>query len=157
MALAALLSGCVAGVDARIDLVFDPCATRIVAAPDVTARQLASIDRALVLWNDAAGLALERVAEPPSATVLEVSFVPTIAALRGVYDDEVGAIMVNRDIQGDEERTLTIAHELGHAFGLHHVPLGERASLMNPGDVRVPPTPADVDELLEFWGDCRGE
>ncbi len=153
--LAAWISGCATKTDSTIDLVFDPCTTRVVAGAGATPSQLASIDRALELWNRAAGLSLERVSDPPSDTVIEVSFVPTIAALRGVYDDEVGAVMINRDIEADEERALTIAHELGHAFGLHHVSVDERASLMNPGNVRVPPTAEDVDELRASWGNCQ--
>jgi hypothetical protein len=161
LVLALACSSCVGKGDGAIELVFDPCATRVAAAAGSSASEVASIDRALALWNEAAELALERAEAPPSdpprEAVLEVSFVPTIAALRGVYDDEVGAIMVNRAIEGEEQRALTIAHELGHAFGLLHVPPGERASLMNPGDPQVTPTPEDVGALLDLWGRCTAE
>lgn len=152
--VACIASGCAIEVDSTIDLVFDPCATGVFAVEPVTDRELESIDHALAIWNEAAGLALERVEEGPSANAIEIAFVPTIAALRGVYDDEVGTIMINRNIVADEERALTIAHELGHAFGLHHVSADERASLMNPGVVTVPPTDEDVRELVKIWGDC---
>ena len=47
-----------------------------------------------------------------------------------------------------------IAHELGHAFGLFHVPASERISLMNPGNLTTPPTTADQAALAALWGSC---
>lgn len=157
LVLALASSSCAAEGDTALEIVFDPCTTRVAAAAGSSASEVASIDRALSLWNEAAALRLERVVAPPSDTVLEVSFVPSIAALRGVYDDEAGAIMVNRAIEADEPRALTVAHELGHAFGLLHVPPDERASLMNPGSPEVTPTPEDVGALLDLWGRCPAQ
>ena len=157
LAIACTSWGCGGQGDTELEIVFDPCTTQVAAAAGSSASEVASIDRALSLWNEAAELELERVGAPPSDTVLEVSFVPSIAALRGVYDDEAGAIMVNRAIEGEEHRALTIAHELGHAFGLLHVSPDERASLMNPGNPEVTPTPEDVGALLDLWGRCPAE
>lgn len=149
-----LFSACGEVGDTHIDLVFDPCVAR-VAASDATADELASIDRALSLWNEAAGLALARGRLPASDTVVEIHFRPSLPAFFGVYDDEVGEIVVNRNIEDPGQRTLTIAHELGHAFGLVHVPVERRVSLMNPGAQYVPPTDEDVRQLHAIWGDCR--
>lgn len=155
LVLVALFSACRAEGDTEIDVVFDPCVTR-VAAIDATADEVASVDRALALWNEAAGLVLARDGVPASDTVIEVHFQPSLPAFFGVYDDEVGEIVVNRNIEDAGQRTLTIAHELGHAFGLAHVPVERRVSLMNPGAQHVPPTDEDVRQLRATWGDCRG-
>lgn len=154
--VALALAACASPGDAIIDVVFDPCATSVAAADGSTEAEIAAIDAALRVWNDAAGLALRRVARDSNGPVVEVTFAPSIAGLFGHYDDELGTILVNRGIQDARRRALTIAHELGHAFGLLHVPTEKRVSLMNPGAPEVTPTPEDVEELRAIWGDCRG-
>jgi len=49
----------------------------------------------------------------------------------------------------------SVAHELGHAFGLVHVPQSERTSLMNPGNISTPPTVEDQAALAALWGTCE--
>ena len=49
---------------------------------------------------------------------------------------------------------ITIAHEIGHAFGLVHVPADQRTSVMNPNNLVVEPTAEDVDTLATRWGVC---
>ncbi len=71
----------------------------------------------------------------------------------GLYDAPSGQIYINDDLAGDE-LAITIAHEVGHSFGLVHIPSNERASLMNPANLTVVPTPADVATLAGLWGRC---
>ena len=63
-------------------------------------------------------------------------------------------MFINTDLSGGAQ-AVTIAHEIGHAFGLAHVPSGERASVMNPGNLNVEPNAADVATLALRWGGCR--
>jgi predicted Zn-dependent protease len=47
---------------------------------------------------------------------------------------------------------VTIAHELGHTFGLWHVHPSTRRSVMNPGNTTITPTERDVDSVRALWG-----
>ncbi|HEY0881746.1 MAG TPA: M66 family metalloprotease, partial [Archangium sp.] len=73
------------------------------------------------------------------------------AVFRGIYEPVTGLVSINRGLEGSD-RTITIAHELGHALGLPHVPASERASVMNPGNLTVLPTAEDVAALQQRWG-----
>jgi len=75
-------------------------------------------------------------------------------SLKGVYDDERGVVFINRKITEGHGRAVTVAHELGHAFGLPHVVESERASLMNPANTSIEPTGDDVAALRALWGNC---
>lgn len=137
--------------DTSIDVVFDPCSAAVVAAEGTEPHELEAIDAGLALWNQAAGLALAR-ADVPGA--IPIAFVLTLPSLFGVYDDEVGTITINRRIDAHDARSIVVAHELGHAFGLDHTAREEGASLMNPGNTTVPPTNEDVLRLRGLWGAC---
>ena len=69
----------------------------------------------------------------------------------------MGVVYINEAIEDDRARAVTVAHEMGHAFGLFHVAAEERASLMNPGNLSVGLTPADVETLIGLWGSCTQE
>jgi hypothetical protein len=69
------------------------------------------------------------------------------AAFYGFYDDATATVYVNTTITDAHARAVTIAHELGHALGLVHVPPEVRASVMNPGNLTVEPTAADAEAL----------
>jgi hypothetical protein len=63
-------------------------------------------------------------------------------------------VYVNLALTDRHERAVTIAHEVGHAFGLIHVDRAVRSSVMNQGNLEVEPSPADHHELTALWGDC---
>jgi predicted Zn-dependent protease len=63
-------------------------------------------------------------------------------------------VLVNRAITDRAELAIVVAHELGHAFGLVHIDVATRASLMNPGNLTTPPTDADQRALEALWGAC---
>ena len=132
-------------------MTFDPCSAA-VAAPGATAAQIASIDAALAGWS-AQGMGVTRVAAAGSG-VLPISFRTGGESEYGYYDDAAGAIYVNVDLTDDAARAVAVAHELGHAFGLVHVPLATRASVMNPGNLTIAPSAADAAAVAAVWGAC---
>src|SRR5581483_9388951 len=70
----------------------------------------------------------------------------------GLYDTGSGQIYVNQDLTDVAPLRITVAHEIGHAFGLKHV--SGRPSLMNSGNTTISITPEDVDTLAALWGRC---
>lgn len=85
---------------------------------------------------------------------LVLQFEDAASIFHGVYDDERGVIFINDELEGDA-LVITAAHELGHAFGLSHVPAKERRSLMNPNNLTVSPTSEDIAKLHALWGTCE--
>ena len=137
---------------------FDPCtAVALVADATATEAQLAGVAAGAALWNSSAASDLlpGSVAgggSPPGAT-LPIHFQIAGAPFHGLYDAPSGQIYINDDLTG-EELAITIAHEVGHSFGLVHVSSNERASLMNPANLTVLPTAVDVATLAGLWGQC---
>ncbi len=146
-----LTTACAPSGPRAIERVFDPCATRVVAPVDATDEERASVDEALRLWNEAAGLHLKR---DGAGELLRIELMDTLPALFGAYDDRAGVVLINRAITDPDARAIVLAHELGHAFGLRHVSPQEGASLMRAANTTVPPMPADADRLRALWGDC---
>ena len=117
----------------------------------VTARQ-AAIDRATSLWRDV-GVG-EASRDAPTATdAVTIEFVAGGPVSFGLYDGADRRIYVNRALTADES-AITIAHELGHAFGLVHVPPATRASVMNAGNLTLAPNLGDRDAIDALWGAC---
>jgi hypothetical protein len=139
--------------DETIDVKFDPCEVSIVSAAGSTPTELEGVDRGLGMWNEAAGLSLARDTVLVSPALV-IRFQDAYPAFRGAYDDEHGIAYINRRLSDPYARAVTVAHEVGHAFGLTHVDPAERASLMNPGNIEILPTPDDVALLRASWGDC---
>ena len=137
-----------------LDVTHDPCAVRIVA-DEASDGELESLHAALDLWNERGDfrLSLAVTGENSTALPLVVRFERQFGAFRGFYDDEAGEITINRALRG-EARTIAIAHELGHAFGLFHVERSARRSVMNPGNTTVGPLPGDIAEVRALWGAC---
>jgi len=155
--VAALLGGCAADEgDHTLQFVFDPCeAVALVPAPGAGADEVASLDRAVEMWQRMGLTGLARAepgAAPRSGRVLEVRFETAAQVFYGVYDDEVGVVFINRRLSDDHARAVTIAHEVGHAFGLPHI--SGRDSVMNPKNLVHEPNAEDAAELHAMWGDC---
>ncbi|HLU68090.1 MAG TPA: hypothetical protein VKZ63_17520 [Kofleriaceae bacterium] len=160
---AALLGGCAAGPgDTSLEVIYDVCQPTLVqAAAGATEAERASIGAALDMWRARGGYPLFRQV-PDDLTVqalprVEVVFEEAADPFHGLYDDEHGVVYVNRRIEDDHARSVTIAHELGHAFGLWHVDRARRISVMNPSNLEVEPTSGDAAELAELWGPCAAE
>jgi len=145
-------------------LTFDACAPLDIGiAPALTAEQMQGVTDALAMWNQAAGTALAPVTmvEGASSTafatptpMVPLTFQVAAAPFHGLYDDGAARIYVNEDLTDVGPLRITIAHEIGHAFGLPHVSASVRRSLMNTGNTTVGITAEDVDALAAIWGRC---
>ncbi|HWM84236.1 MAG TPA: matrixin family metalloprotease [Kofleriaceae bacterium] len=155
--LSAALLGACAGGDGTLEVVYDPCEPiALVASTGAEPDEVTSIDGAIEMWDRMGLGALSRV-EPGQAgafdgRTIEVTFETAAPVFYGVYDDESGAVFVNRRIENQHARAVTVAHEVGHAFGLAHV--SGRDSVMNPKNLVVEPNLEDAGELSALWGDC---
>ena len=135
-----------------------------------TATQQAGARTAIDLWNSAAGTDLSMVQPPvqpmlaqPTAQPLDASqaapatlpilFQAAAAPAHGLFDPTLGEVFINDDLVA-RPLAVTIAHEVGHAFGLVHVT--NRPSVMNPGNLDIEPNSADVAALADLWGSCDG-
>lgn len=112
--------------------------------------ELASITQASALW---AAVGITGPSEPGASETVAVAFVPSAPGVFGFYDDVAVTLDIS-DALDDDQRAIVIAHELGHAFGLVHVPPSERASVMNAGNLAIAPTAADRLAVAALWGDC---
>lgn len=135
---------------------FDPCQPLLLLPdPAATAAERDGIAAGAALWNAIAGTRLTVADAGASAdTFLPIHFQTAAAAFHGLYDPANGQVFINTDLGGNAQ-AVTIAHEIGHAFGLAHVPSGERVSVMNPGNLNVEPNATDVATLALRWGACR--
>ena len=138
-----------------ISTVFDPCAgVPILLHPGATAAEGDALDEALTLWRSAANATAYVADDVALRDALRIEFQDAAPMFYGVYDDERAIISVNHRLPTEGARTITIAHELGHAFGLDHVARAGRRSIMNPHNLDVTPTEGDVSALTALWGAC---
>jgi len=136
----------------------------VMPDPTATAAQRAGVADGIALWNAAAATRLSvgggsTDAQPPAPPIptVPLHFQSAAGAFYGLYEPAVGQIFINVDL-GGHPLAVTIAHEIGHAFGLVHIPASQRASLMNSGNLVTEPTPADVATLDAHWGEtCTTE
>jgi hypothetical protein len=151
----AALTGCFgAPAPGEMEITFDACEPLVVdVAPDATDEQRASIEDGIAMWNDRAGTSIT-TSPLRHAAVLPIRFDEAAPMFYGVYVDEDGEILINDGMTGGRRMAVTVAHELGHAFGMWHV--SERVSVMNTGNLSVEPTSEDVARLSELWGPCPG-
>lgn len=153
LSVCALACGAGNGVSTGTDIAFDPCAPIALITDDgLTDGQAAGIAAAMPLWNDRAGTHL-MIAADRAAPGLPIHFQNAAGPFHGLYDAPSGQVFINTDLSG-APLAITIAHEIGHALGLAHVPADQRASIMNPNNLIVEPTPEDVDTLAVRWGGC---
>jgi len=135
-------------------LTFNPC-TGLTLVADTTATDVQSqgVTAGAALWNASAASDLLSGSSAGGSPALPIHFQVAGAPFHGLYDAPSGQIYINDDLTG-EALAITIAHEVGHSFGLVHVSSDERASLMNPANLTVLPTVADVATLAGLWGRC---
>lgn len=148
-----LCAGCFGGDD--IDTVFDPCSSLTVAPAEGTeASEVASIEAAIEAWGRVLPVqaAVEVGSTDPAA--LRVVFESGDLFYRATYWDQLGEISLSREHLDPGDYALAVAHEMGHAFGLHHVAPDQRESVMNVGNLEVPPSPADAAAVGELWDSC---
>jgi hypothetical protein len=152
----ALFGGCAsAPQDTTLDIVMDVCEpTAVIAPSDASEGELASIDEALAMWATLGFDRFERGDGVAGEQHVSIVFEEAAEMFHGLYDDEHGVVYVNRTLSDDHQRTVTVAHELGHSFGLWHVDPDARVSVMNPSNLVVEPNDGDADELLALWGAC---
>ncbi len=129
---------------------FDPCDRTVVAATSATDDQRASIDDAIAMWH-ARGVVGLVIGDQPAVTI---AFRDAADAVYGFYDATTATVYVNLRLEDRTQRAITVAHELGHALSLDHVAAKVRTSVMNIGNVAVPPTDEDAAELAALWGAC---
>ena len=93
--------------------------------------------------------------EPDAGGRVDIEFRPAGAMFFGFYDPETGRVLINDSLEEKSTMSIVMAHELGHAMGLEHVEISQRASVMNPGNTETLPTRADEDALKTVWNGCR--
>jgi hypothetical protein len=138
---------------------FDPCQPLVLTATaSATRAEADGISAGIALWNRAAHSRLSMIVDGAGSTSSPIPTVPihfqaAAAPSHGFYDAERGQVFINTDLT-DGQRAITIAHEVGHSFGLAHVAASNRISIMNPGNLDTPPTSDDVEALAAMWGRC---
>jgi hypothetical protein len=152
-----LVGGCGASPSQGPEIRFDPCEmVALVPVAALPAAAMASVSSGLASWNRTANtrLFLATAATPPgSAAALPIHFQSAAAPFHGFYDQSAGEIFINVDLV-EHARSVAIAHEVGHAFGLVHVSPNERSSVMNVGNLDEEPNTGDVEALARLWGHC---
>jgi hypothetical protein len=129
---------------------FDPCVPLHIVDPDATPAQHAALEIAIASWH-AVGLMAPGDLGDESLTV---TFATGAPELFGFYDDVARKIYVNVHLT-DAQTAVVAAHELGHAFGLVHIPIAERGSVMNAGNLTIVPTGDDDGAIVAMWGACQ--
>src|SRR5687767_1802091 len=124
----------------------------LVAADDATDAERRAIDDGAAMWR---ALGAYSFGGGEGAQRIDIVFQDAAAAFHGFYDDTIGVVFINRGLDDDHQRAVTVAHELGHAFGLLHVETRARPSVMNPANLSIEPNADDAAALAELWGSCR--
>lgn len=155
--VAALLPMAACLADDTIDTTFDPCSPlTIVTSADTAEHELQSIEEAIVAWDQVLPTQISAGSALGEANELSVFFDSGDTFFRAIYFDKLGAIFISRQKLAPEDFALAIAHELGHAFGLRHVPAQERASVMNVGNLVIAPNADDASAVGALWESCSG-
>jgi hypothetical protein len=149
--LSSVIALCACGAPSNPEtggILYSPC-TLVLIEPGAgsTEPERESVSAAISLWADV-GLTTLSTREGVSVAA---RFAKAPSMFHGVYEPSSGVVFINRELTGTE-RDITVAHELGHALGLPHVPPEERASVMNPGNLTVLPSPGDQAALMRLWG-----
>lgn len=140
----------------RLATSFDPCrATALVVEGEPPSGRLDAVAAGLAAWREALTMPWTASTEAarPEAVAIPVRFVD-VGWFFGRFEDEEGAIALSNAVTDPGALAVVTAHEIGHALGLYHVNASERSSVMNPGNVAVLPTEADLREVVALWGTC---
>lgn len=141
----------------HIEPTLDPCQMAVlVPVGELTAAEQRGIDRAIDMWRAVGleGLTRGSVDGHQEARRLELTFEQAAPFSFGFYDEAAGRVYINASFRDDHARAITIAHEIGHAYGLPHVGREARTSLMNEANLQQPPTLEDRAALQELRGVC---
>ena len=140
----------------------DACVPLAVTTAATASVQQAGIAGALALWRgrgvsafDAAPAGAGAPTAAATQATIAVEFADAASTFHGVYDPDGDRVLINTDLTDSATLAIVIAHELGHAFGLVHIPATTRLSLMNPDNLVTPPTDADQQAVEVLWGRCR--
>lgn len=154
--------------DEFIDIVFDPCETIFLEVQSTFSNeQYEAVRQAGRMWNDllgssigiselAANMDVYQDGDAPFSVAdrtIPVVFDRAAEAFRGYYDDENGVIYIN-DRLAIENIAYTLAHEIGHSFGLFHIEKTNRISVMNHGNMSIAPNREDAKAVENLWGIC---
>lgn len=148
------LSACSARVQ-RFELIFDPCAP-LVLEPGKGAgeEETAIIEDAIELWGEVATIEARVAGDAADgARSLPVHFDDDVWYY-GRFHDGAGHLEVASWLEDPDTMAIVLAHEIGHAYNLYHVDPDDRPSVMNAGNLDVPPTARDGQELRSLWGSC---
>ena len=151
----ALCAACASPEIFEEGLVFDPClTTNLRYDTSASSAEIAQIHEAAAMWNREVGSRLQASLEDiGSDNTIPVHFEPAAGNFYGIYEPSTGEIFVNSKLPSEQSRRITLAHELGHAFGLQHV--SGDLSLMNSGNLETQITTRDVASLASLWGSCN--
>jgi hypothetical protein len=153
--IAALLPIAACLTDDTISTTFDPCSPlTIVPGTDTEEHEIQSIEEALGAWERVLPTRVSVASSSGSDGELSIFFESGDTFFRAIYMDQWGEILISREKLAPEDYALAIAHELGHAFGLHHVPAQERASIMNVGNLDIVPSADDAISVSALWDSC---
>jgi len=145
-----VLAACGGASESELARTYDPCAPVTLAiGAEANAGEATGVDSAVALWR---GMGVTGF-ETTGGETIAIQFQTAAPAFHGFYDPAAGVVYINQDLVDPREIAIVVAHELGHAFGLVHV--SDRVSLMNPGNLTVPPTDGDAAALSALWGACR--
>lgn len=134
---------------------FDPCQPLALRpADDSTPEEISGVIEGVALWNDIATTRLKLADGSGDAPEIAIIFQKAPSNYFGIYEESVTAIYINRNLTDASARAITVAHELGHTFGLVHVSPKERLSVMNAANITVLPSEMDVAAISTLWAEC---
>jgi Zn-dependent peptidase ImmA (M78 family) len=135
-----------------MQITFDPCQPLVVVPPaGITPAESQSLDDAIAMWHKVGMTQVSRE-ESANAQHLTLRFQKALPAFFGIYLDKTGEVVVNTSLTDRTQRAITMAHEMGHAWGLFHIETSVRTSVMNKGNLTTRPLTADADAVLAHWG-----